>query len=98
MFIARPQSRSVTFSWRPVDNLLQNGMILNYTITCTPLITINIPVNTEITQFSVTHQGFTPATQYSCSIVALTMVGSGPSVTLTTTTTEDGRFTAKSAL
>ena len=91
MFSASPQSRVVSFSWRPVEEQLQNGMIINYTITCTPHIAINIHVTTDIDVFSVTRHGFTPATQYSCSIVALTLAGSGPAATLTFTTLEDGR-------
>ena len=86
MFSASPQSRVVSFSWRPVEEQLQNGMITNYTITCTPHIAINIHVNTDTDMFSVTHHGFTPATQYSCSIVALNLAGSGPAATLTFTT------------
>ena len=89
MFRASPQSRTVTFSWRPVDEQQQNGLITNYTITCTPPITINIPVNTNMDLFTVTHQGFTPVTQYSCSIIAMTVVGSGPSATLAFTTMDD---------
>ena len=89
MFRASPQSRTVTFSWRPVDEQQQNGLITNYTITCTPPITINIPVNTNMDLFTVIHQGFTPVTQYSCSIIAMTVVGSGPSATLAFTTMDD---------
>ena len=91
MFRASPQSRTVTFSWRPVNKLLQNGIITDYTITCTPSIAINIPVNTNMDLFSISHQRLTPATQYSCNIVAITVVGSGPSATLVFTTMDDGK-------
>ena len=91
MFTSSAQSRVITFSWAPILDEEQNGMILSYTITCDPFINpISVPDNMDMTTYTNTHHGFSPATHYTCTIVALTLDGNSPSATTTVTTMDDG--------
>ena len=91
VFTSSAQSRVITFSWAPILDEEQNGMILSYTITCDPFINpIFIPDNMEISTYTVTHQGFTPATHYTCIIVAVSPDGNSPPATTTVTTMDGG--------
>ena len=92
MFTANTQSHDmVKFSWAPVLDEEQNGMILNYTITCDPFINpISVPDNMDMSTYTITRHGFTPATRYTCTIVAITLDGNSPPATATVTTMDDG--------
>ena len=66
-------------------------MILNYTITCDPFINpISVPDNMDMSTYTITRHGFTPATRYTCTIVAITLDGNSPPATATVTTMDDG--------
>ena len=64
------------FSWQPPPPNLQNGMITEYTIVCTPSgngqrVEYVNDVNLNATVM------FTPATQYNCTFTASTSAGPG---------------------
>ena len=64
------------FSWQPPPPYLQNEMITEYTIVCTPsgggpsLEYVNETLNATVMMF-------TPATQYNCAFTASTSAGPG---------------------
>ena len=66
----------ISFSWQPPEPHLQNGVIIYYTITCTPSPLSPLPA--VIIAGSITFSGFSPATSYNCSVTATNGAGSGP--------------------
>ena len=84
-------ARELSFSWTPVDEALQNGMIINYSIACSPPHLPALMVeDLEMPSYRVTLSGFIPATKYTCSIRAVSLDGSGPPASHSVTTPEAG--------
>lgn len=86
------------FSWAPLDESLQNGMILNYSVICTPAPTHGSLLfdDEDKKTYSEEVDGFTPATQYTCTIRAVSLDGLGPPATSQVTTPESSMFTCDS--
>lgn len=83
-------SRVLLFSWSPPAEENRNGVITGYTLTCEPDIDA-IPA-VFVTEGNHTVGGFTPATQYNCSVYASTNGGDGPPAVTLITTPEDGWY------
>ena len=64
--------------WSPPHAVDQNGIITNYTVTCSLVDDIIQHMTTSGTRLTVT--GLEPFTNYTCSVSAATVVGSGPAV------------------
>ena len=75
MFVAVPGKRQVIFSWSPPVVTERNGVIINYTLSCSPSPS-TLPLS--IPQTAVTVTGFTPDTNYICSVEANNGLGPGP--------------------
>ena len=75
-------STSLSLSWLPVDELLQNGIINNYTVGCNGTMPQQVSVdnNLEMTQSRYYHNvnRLTPGTLYKCYVFANTSKGNGP--------------------
>ena len=75
-------STSLSLSWLPVDELLQNGIINNYTVGCNGTMPQQVCVdnNLEMTQSRYYHNvnRLTPGTLYKCYVFANTSEGNGP--------------------
>ena len=90
--------RSLTFLWKPVDKCLQNGLIINYTITCNSSSILPMEISPDVLiedsngMYNYTIFGFTPATVYMCSIYANTSVGAGPEISAIGITLEESKF------
>lgn len=85
-------SRNVTLSWALPDQDGRNGMILSYTAACND--SNGVVVNTQATTgLSITIEGLSPYSFYSCSVYATTGGGDGPSDHLNFTTASDSKFT-----
>ena len=65
------------FSWQPPPPNLQNGMITEYTIVCTPSGSGPSVEYVNDVNFNGTVMMFTPATQYTCAFTASTSAGPG---------------------
>ena len=66
------------FSWQPPPPNLQNGMITEYTIICTPSGEGGPSVEyVNDVNLNATVMMFTPATQYNCTFTASTSAGPG---------------------
>ena len=73
----------------------RNGLILNYTINCSNVVTFE-PVNDAIegdnsSPYSHTVDGLTPGTLYVCTVAANNNEGAGPVAMVTNTTLEEGK-------
>lgn len=85
---------TILLSWLPPPPESRNGQILGFTVTITqdgdgP--TMTIPV--ENNEHEVLVNNLLQFTTYTCSILAFTAIGNGPtSQTVTLTTLEDGRW------
>lgn len=79
-------------TWIPPKPNLQNGIIINYTVTLTDLM-FGMPervYNTTLTTFSFT--GLEEYARYTCKVAAGTIVGLGPfSAPVMFVTYEDGK-------
>ena len=90
--------RSLTFLWKPVDKRLQNGPIINYTITCNSSSILPMEISPDVLiedsngVYNYTIFGFTPATVYMCSIYANTSFGAGPEISAIGVTLEESKF------
>ena len=68
--------RQVTFSWSPPAVTQRNGVIIHYTLSCSPSpSTLPLSVSQAV---PVTVTGFTPDTNYICSVTAHNGLGAGP--------------------
>ena len=76
-------STTLTLSWLPVPELLQNGIIANYTVGCNLSTPQLVPVDDtlEMTQsrYMYNISGLIPGSIYSCYVFAITSEGNGPS-------------------
>ncbi len=92
-------SSSFTVTWRPVDKLLQNGEIVNYTIDCNDTMVPEMEVSpissleNSMGEYTYSIEGFSPGTQYQCAIHANTSVGAGPPAFDTGRTLEERKIT-----
>lgn len=81
-------SRALILHWDPPHNEEQNGIIVNYTISQSPL---NVMYEVDSNSTSLTLHQLSPYTPYIWVIAASTRVGRGPfSTTLNVLTPEDG--------
>ena len=87
MFVATAGERQVNFSWSPPPVALRNGVITNYTLSCSPSPS-SLPQSPS-QPGSLTVAGFSPDTSYSCSVVASNSQGSGPTANTFFRTLED---------
>ena len=82
--------RKVTFSWSPPAVTQHNGVIVNYTLSCSPSpSTLPLSVSQAV---PVTVTGFTPDTNYICSVMAHNGMGAGPAAQETFETQPDCMF------
>ena len=70
--------RTVSLVWSPPHVDGRNGIITSYTVNCTVNFVTNFTSTTSETRLTVT--GREPFTNYTCSVSAATVVGSGPAV------------------
>ena len=83
--------RQVTFSWSPPAVTQHNGVIINYTLSCSPSpSTLPLSVSQAV---PVTVTGFTPDTNYICSVTAHNGLGAGPAAQETFETQPDCMLT-----
>ena len=87
MFEADAGQRQVNFSWSSPPVSQQNGLITNYTLSCSPSPS-SLPLFPSQSG-PLTVEGFSQYTSYSCSVVANNGVGSGPPANINFTTQED---------
>ena len=96
MFDAVAGERQVTFSWSPPAVTQRNGVIIIYTLSCSPSpSTLPLPVSQAV-QVPVT--GFTPDTNYICSVMAHNGLGPGPAAQETFKTQPDCKLTFSQTL
>ena len=88
MLSAVTEKRQVLFSWSPPPVTQHNGVLTNYTISCSPSPS-SLPQSLSHQNTSTTVAGFTPNTLYTCSVTAWKTQGSGPPAYTTFTTLED---------
>ena len=86
-FEARAGEREIVFSWSLPPVVERNGVITNYTLTCSPSPSSLPQSPTQSGTLTVT--GFSPNTLYSCSVAADNSRGSGPPAITSFTTLED---------
>ena len=87
-FEAVAGQRQVVFTWSPPPVTQRNGVITNYTLSCSPSPS-SLPQSPSSQSVSLTVTGFSPNTLYSCSLVATNSQGSGPPSNISFTTLED---------
>ena len=88
--------RQVTFSWSPPAVTQYNGVIINYTLSCSPSpSTLPLSVSQAV---PVTVTGFTPDTNYICSVMAHNGLGAGPAAQEIFETQPDCMFTFSQTL
>ena len=86
-FVGVAGERQVNFSWSPPPVTEHNGVIIGYTLSCSPSPS-SLPLS--LSQAGIhTVSGFTPDTEYTCSVVAHNDLGPGPAAHETLTTLED---------
>ena len=88
MFEAMTGQRQVTFSWSP-PLLAKNGITTSYALSCSPSSPSSLPLTTITQSGSLTVDGFTPNTAYTCSLVATIDVTPGPPANISFITLED---------
>ena len=76
MFEVLAEQRLVNFSWSPPPPSQQNGIITNYSLSCSPSPS-SLPLSFSQSGSYIVG-GFTPDTGYTCSVVASNGLGSGP--------------------
>ena len=89
MFGAVAGEREVEFSWSPPPPTQQNGVIISYTLSCSPSPTSLHQSPSSHSSGSLSVAGFSPNTLYSCSMTAENSQGSGPPAVATFTTQQD---------
>ena len=97
MFEAVPGEREVMFSWCPPPITQQNGPLTSYTLSCSPSLPsqpLTIPPESRP---SIAVTGLSPNTDYTCSVTADNIRGSGPTNDITFTTMEDCKLCASIA-
>ena len=87
MFEAVAGQRQVNFSWSPPPVTQRNGVIISYTLSCSPSPS-SLPQSPSQSG-TLTVAGFSPDTSYTCSLVASNSQGSGPAANTSFTTLED---------
>lgn len=83
---------SLTVSWSPPELILQNGVIRNYNV-CVRIFAITSRCGDVVLPGSQTNyiaSGLAPFTVYDVIVSAATSVGYGPSMLVTTKTSEAG--------
>ena len=88
VFEADADQRRVVFTWSPPPVTQHNGIITNYTLSCSPSPS-SLPLSTSSQSESLIVTGFSPNTLYSCSVMATISQRSGPPSTISFTTPED---------
>ena len=75
----------VEFTWSPPEVILRNGEITTYTVTCISGGSQKVLATVE---GSGTHEveGFSPSTDYNCTVVATNSAGNGPHASISFTT------------
>ena len=98
--VSQTSSRSLTLSWRPIDPLLQNGVITNYTLKCNSSMMYPMQVSPDVNieasneEYSVPIQELIPGTSYQCTVYANTSEGRGPDAVVTGRTSEESKIMA----
>ena len=87
MFEAMAGQRQVTFSWSP-PLIAKDGITTSYTLSCSPSPS-SLPLTTTTQSGSLTVDGFTPNTTYTCYLVATIDVTPGPPANVSFITLED---------
>ena len=90
------RERQVTFSWSPPAVTQRNGVIIIYTLSCSPSPS-TLPFSAS-QAVPVTRTGFTPDTNYICSVMAHNGLGPGPAAQETFTTQPDCKLTFSQTL
>ena len=89
-------STTLTLSWLPVPELVQNGIITNYTVGCnldTPqLVPVDDTLEMTQSRYMYNISGLIPGSVYSCYVFANTSEGNGPSAVGIVRTPEDGKL------
>ena len=91
-------SRSLTLTWRPIDPMLQNGVITNYTVKCNSSVMYPIQVspddNKEVSngEYSVLIEELVPGTSYQCTVYANTSKEAGPDAVVIRRTFEESEL------
>lgn len=88
MFAAVARERDVVFSWFPPPN---NGVGIRYTLSCSPSPS-SLPQTYYSHSISLVVTGFSPNTDYSCTLVTRNTQGSGLPATASFTTQRDCEF------
>ena len=92
MFETVPGEREVVFSWSPPPITQQNGPLTSYTLSCSPSLPSQPLTIPPASRPSLTVNGLTPNTDYTCSVTADNSRGSGPPENLTFKTVDDCKF------
>ena len=79
------------FSWSPPAEEERNGVITGYTLSCQPPADQLPAVFSDAGEYIL--DGFIAGTEYNCSVVASTSVGSGPSTSTMGSTEDDSKRT-----
>ena len=87
MFVPEAGQRQVNFSWSPPPVTQRNGVLTNYTLSCSPSPS-SLPQSPSQAG-PLTVAGFFPDSSYSCSVVATNIQGSGPPAHITFMTLQD---------
>lgn len=82
------ESDAVDLNWSPPDELLQNGQILSYSVSCSFI--GNNSFDTVDTALSISD--LDPYTTYTCNVSAVNVVGAGPVRTCSFTTAQDSKL------
>ena len=86
-FEAVAGQRQVKFSWSPPLVIQHNNAVISYNLSCSPSPSSLAQFSSHIETLTVT--GFSPATSYTCSVVASNRYGSGPAANTSFNTLED---------
>ena len=86
-------SRVMEFTWLPPAPTMRNGQITSYNLTCFIIETGDMGRIGGIypPQERYILSGFRPAKGYTCQVVAMNSVGSGPPAETTAQAPEDGK-------
>ncbi len=76
----------VLFNWSPLPSDQHNGVLTGYRLSCVSGSNTVLSFQYEPEEGSGIESGFTPATRYTCSVLATTAPGSGPSADITVVT------------
>lgn len=85
-----PGIRSVQLSWLPPSDTDPAAIVESYNLTCIPQIADFVTIRRSYSQPGMhTIVGFSPATEYNCSIVASNNAGYGPSTMVNVITMDE---------